>query len=269
MFVDRCSSGSTSNPYGSTVTTMTSAFSSVLSPAMARRTASPVVVGPTPIRVSSSASSVLEKQSSTAGRSSPLYPWLKSENKDLISTEQRERTEHESEKTMYRTKNELQSRSPPRLAKHFTVQALSGDRSETLRPNPLGALSSTRPHNHMESRPSQTRSFFDNPLIPLNNLEKRPFDYGRSVGSIDLNRNTLYPRFDPMMSVHSPHVTSLTPPIGYIYPGAPFVADSMYHPSLGQGMFLGSRDPIPSFGRGQDMPFYLRREGFDDRMSER
>lgn len=260
------------SPYGSAATTSSSAFSSVVSPSTARRTSSPSTVATAFVGVSSSAGSELEKRSHVFAGSSKLYPWLKSEAKEA-SGERRDRAEGEPERSAV-TKSEAQRRSP---AKNLTMQALEGDRPETLRPRSLGAHDSSGFHAPREPRPLETRQSYpgNSHLSPLNTFDKRPFDYRASVGSIDLNRNTLYSRLDPMMAVHSPHVTSLNPHIGlgYVYPGAPFVADSaMYHSPLGHGMFLGGHhDPMSSLAaRSQDVAgFYRRRENIDERVSDR
>ena len=261
------------SPYGSAATTSSSAFSSVVSPSTTRRTSSPSTVATASVGVSSSAGSELEKRSHGFADSSSLYPWLKSEGKDQ-SGERRERAEGEPERTAAPlTKSEARRRSP---AKNFTVQVLAGDHPETLRPRSLGAHDSSGFHAPREPRPLETRQSYpgNNHLSLLNTYDKRPLDYRASIGSIDLNRNALYPRMDPMMAVHSPHMTSMTPPLGlgYVYPGTPFVADSMYHSPLGHGMFLGGHhDPMSSLaGRSQDVTgFYRRRENVDDRVSDR
>lgn len=246
-----------SSPYGSVVATTTSAFSSVVSPATTHRAASPSAIGTTSLSIPSATKTELERRPSNSVGPSSLYPWIKSETKDS-SNERRDRADGDSEKTRYHMKSEIHRKSPSRQVKNFSIQALAGDRSETLRPRHAGTLDSSGSHIPREPRPTETRSFLDKPLLSLNTLDKRPVDYRTSTGSIDLNRNTLYPRFDPMMTVHSPHVNSLTPSVGlgYVYPGAPFLADSMYHSSLGQGMFLGSQDSMTSLGRTQDLSFY-------------
>ena len=224
-----------------------SAFSSVSSPPLTVRRMSPVAAPRT-------SSETHGKRSPSSGPST-LYPWLKSEPKT---------PELDSEKTRENCRREFLNKSPARPS-NFSVQALASDRTE-IRPTPL--RDSTRTHSSREHRPFETRSFLDSPLVPsLGSLEKRPIDYRPSTGSIDLNRNSLYPRYEPMNAMYPHHVTPITPHItGYPYPSSSFLAD--YHPPPAHPMILGPRDPMTSLVRTSDAPFYIRHD-FDDRLSGR
>jgi hypothetical protein len=225
-----------------------SAFSSVSSPLLATRCS--------PVAISRASSDIHGKRSPSSGPST-LYPWLKSEPKT---------PELDSDKNRDHSKREFQTRSPARPSNlGFSIQALAGDRAE-IRPSLLG--DSTRTHSSREHRPCETRSFLDNPLVPsLGRLDKRPIDYRPSAGSIDLNRNSLYARYEPMPALYSHHVTPIPPHItGYPYPSSSFLAD--YHSAPGHPMVLGTRDPMTSLVRTSDAPLYIMHD-FDDRFGGR
>ena len=231
-----------------TMTSSTSAFSSVSSPLLpTRRVGSPVAI--------SRASSETHGRRSPISGPSTLYPWLKSEPKtpDL-----------DSEKTKDLSKREFHTKSPARPI-NFSIQALAGDRAE-IRSSPLGE--STRTHSSREHRPYETRSFLDNPLVPsLGGLDKRPIDYRPSAGSIDLNRNSIYARYEPMPTLYPHHMAPMTPHIsGYPYPSSSFLTD--YHSAPRHPMVLGPRDPITPLVRTPDAPFYIMHD-FDDRLGGR
>lgn len=119
-------------------------------------------------------------------------------------------------------------------------------------------------HFSRELRAFDSRSFADNPLAAtFGALDKRPIDCRPTSGSIDLSRNSLFPRLDPMHSLYSHHVTPMSShiPSGYVYPS---LAD-YHHPPPSHSMVLGTRDYLASFSRPADMPFYLRRD-MDDRL---
>lgn len=227
------------------VTSSISAFSSVSSPPSAsRRPSSPLIIP-------RSSSEPVGRRSPSSGPSM-LYPWLKSEPK----TPDLELEKH---------RREFHTKSPARPS-NFTIQALAGDRTEAMRPSTLG--DSSRSHSSRDHRVCETRSFLDNPLVPsLVSLDKRPMDYHRTTtGSIDLNRNSLYPRLEPMHTLYSHHVPPLTPHMTGYYPGSPFITD--YHPEPGRGMVLGGRDSMTSLVRPPDIPFFVRHD-LDDRLGGR
>ena len=227
-----------------TMSTSISAFSTVSPPPLtARLTSSPVTL----IRTSPETHG---KRSPSSGPPS-LYQWLKPETKP---------TEFDSEKSRDHCKREFQTKSPARPS-NFSIQSLAGDRTE-IRPSPLSE--SIRSHSSREHRLCEPRSFLNSALVPsLGSLDKRPMDYRSSAGSIDLNRNSLYPRFEPMHALYSHHVTPHLP--GYPYPSSSFLAD--YH-TPGHPLMLGTRDPMASLVGTPDAPFYIRRD-FDDRLSGR